>query len=137
MFHGANISDALLIIAGVILLPVLLTVALTSCARVFDWFSTATDRYISISIACEHCGAPFAFKGRDCKSCGRPISEGHLRRYKLRMLTVSSWMLAILSLILGNFLAVLILLVLGLLFWGCERRNARITRDSGNQRTEA
>lgn len=97
-------TKVLLIMAGVMLLTALFVVVLVFFGRIFDWFNIITERYFNFSISCEHCGAPLSFKGKNCKSCGKPISQSLLKQYKLRMLTISSFMLTFFVLTMGYFL---------------------------------
>ena len=121
MSEGVNFSNILLIIAGVMLLTVLFVVVLVFFGRFFDWFNIVGERYVGLSISCEHCGATLSFKGRNCRSCGKPISESLLKKYKLRMLTVFSFVLTFFVLITGNILVASILFVLGLVFWAYDQ----------------
>jgi len=73
------------------LLTTLFFVVLVFWGRFFDRFSIIGERYIGsigFFISCEHCGAALSFKGRNCRSCGKPISKSLLKKYKLRMLAV-------------------------------------------------
>ena len=140
MFDGVNFSDVLLVIAGVMLLTTLFVVALVFWGWFFEWFSIVGERYIGsigFCISCEHCGATLSFKGRNCRSCGKPISKILLKKYKLRMLAVFSFELTFLALIVGNILVASILFVLGLVFGGYERYYTKILRESKDPKEKA
>ncbi len=140
MSEGSNISNILLIIAGVMLLTTLFVVVLVFFGRFFDCFNIVGERYINsigFFICCEHCGATLSFKGRNCRACGKPISANLLKKCKLRMLTVLSFWLTFLVLITGNILAASILFVLGLVFGGYERHYTKIMRESKDPKNKA
>ncbi|HVP77451.1 MAG TPA: hypothetical protein VMV04_06110 [Thermodesulfobacteriota bacterium] len=130
-------SKVLLIMAGVMLLTALFVMVLVFFGRIFDWFNIVTERYFNFSISCEHCGALLSFKGKNCKSCGKPISQTLLRQYKLRMLTISSFTLTFFILTMGYFLVSVVLLALSLVFLGYERHYTKIIRDSKNPKEKA
>jgi hypothetical protein len=130
MSEGVNLRNILLIIAGVMLATTLFVVVLVFLARLFDWSISVAERCSALLISCEHCGAPLSFKGKNCKSCGKPISQTLLKKYKLRMLAVFSFELTFLVLIMGNILFASIPFVLGLVFGGYERYYTKIMRDS-------
>ena len=69
MSDGANINNILVIIAGVMLATTLFVVLLVVFARLFDWSTSVTERFSSLFISCEHCGAPLSLEGKNCKSC--------------------------------------------------------------------
>jgi ribosomal protein L40E len=140
MSDGVNITNVLLMIAGVMLLTTLFVAVLVFFGRFFDWFNIVGERVINsigFFISCEHCGATLSFKGRNCRSCGKPISQSLLKKYKLRMLGVFSFELTFLVLIVGKILVASTLFVLGLVFWGCERHYTKIMRDSEDPETKA
>lgn len=95
MSDGANIRNILVIIAGVMLATTLFVVVLVFFARLFDWSIAVTERFSSLFISCEHCGAPLSLEGKNCKSCGKPISQTFLKKYRMRMLAVFSFELLI------------------------------------------
>jgi ribosomal protein L40E len=133
MFNGANISNILLIIAGVMLLTTLFVVVLVFFGRFFEWFNIVGERFINsigFLISCEHCGAALSFKGRNCRSCGKPISQSLYKKYKLRMLAVFSFELTFLVMIMGKFVVASVLSVLGLVFWTYERYYTKIMKES-------
>ena len=131
------ISNILLIIAGVMLLTTLFVVVLVFFARWLDWSISVVEHWSTLLISCEHCGAPLSFKGQNCKSCGKPISQSLLKKYKLRMLAVFSFELTFLVLIMGNILIASILFVFGLVFWAYERYYTKIMRDSNGPKKKA
>ena len=137
MPDGANINNILVIIAGVMLATTLFVVLLVFFARLFDWSISVTERFPSLFISCEHCGTPLSFKGRNCRSCGNPISQTLLKKYKLRLLAVSSFELTFLVLIIGNILVASILFVLCLVFWAYERHYTKIMRNSKDPKKKA
>ncbi len=137
MSEGANLRNILLIIAGVMLATTLFVVVLVFFARFFDWSISFAERCSALLISCEHCGAPLSFKGQNCKSCGKPISQTLLKKYKLRMLAVFSFELTFLVLITGSILVASIIFVLGLVFWAYERHYTKIMRDSKNPKEKA
>jgi ribosomal protein L40E len=122
-------TKVLLIMAGVMALTALFVVVLVFFGRIFEWLNIVTERYFNFSISCEHCGAPLSLKGKNCRSCGKPISQSLLKQYKLRMLTVSSFGLTFLVITTGYFLVFLILLALSLVFLGYERHYAKTMRN--------
>jgi ribosomal protein L40E len=139
-FDAANISNILLIIAGVMLLTTLFVVVLVFFGRFFEWFSIVGERYINsigFFISCEHCGATLSFKGTNCRSCGKPISKNLLKKYKLRILTVLSFELTFLFLIMGNILVASIIFVSGLVFLAYERHYTKIIIDSNDPKEKA
>jgi len=121
----------------VMLLTALFVIVLVFFGRIFDWFNIVTERYFNFSISCEHCGAPLSFKGKNCKSCGKPISQNLLKQYKLRMLTISSFTLTFFVLTMRYFLLFFILLALSLVFLGYERHYTKIIRDSKDSKKKA
>ena len=138
MSQGFNFSNILLIIAGIMLATTLFVVVLVLFARWFDWSISVSERLSSLLISCEHCGAPLSFKGgQNCKSCGKPISQTLLKKYKLRIWAVSCFELSFLVLIIGNFLFASIPFILGLVLGGYERYYTRITKGSKDPRKEA
>jgi hypothetical protein len=137
MSDGANLNNILVIIAGVMLATTLFVVVLVFFARLFNWSISFAERCSALLISCEHCGAPLSFKGRNCRSCGKPISQILLKKYKLRMLEVFSFELTFLVLILGNILVASILFVLGLVFWAYQRHYTKIMRDSKDPKEKA
>ena len=140
MSEGSNISNILLIIAGVMLLTTLFVVVLVFFGRFFDWFNIVGERYINsigFFICCEHCGSTLSFKGRNCRACGKPISGNLLKKCKLRMLTVLSFWLTFLVLITGNILVASILFVLGLVFWVYQRHYTKMMTDSKDPKEKA
>jgi hypothetical protein len=137
MSEGASFRNILLIIAGVMLATTLFVVVLVLFARWLDWSISVVERWSAFLISCEHCGAPLSFKGQSCKSCGKPISQTLLKKYKLRMLAVFSFELTFLVLIMGRILVASILFVLGLVFGGYERYYTRIMRDSKEPKEKA
>ncbi len=140
MSGGVNFSNILLIIAGVMLLTTLVVIVLVFFGRVFDWFNIVGERFINsigFFISCEHCGAALSFKGRNCRSCGKPISQSLLKKYKLRMLAVFSFGLTFLVLVMGKILVASTLFVLGLVFWAYQRHYSKIMRDSKDPKEKA
>jgi ribosomal protein L40E len=140
MSDGANISNILLIIAGVMLLTTLFVVVLIFFGRFFEWFNIVGERFINsmgFLISCEHCGATLSFKGRNCRSCGKPISQSLLKKYKLRLLAVFSFELTFFVLIMGKILVASSLFVLGLVFWTYERHYSKIMRESKGPKQKA
>ncbi len=137
MPDGANINNILVIIAAVMLATTLFVVLLVFFARLFDWSISVTERFPSLFISCEHCGAPLSFKGRNCRSCGNPISQTLLKKYKLRMLAVFSFELTFLVLTMGNILVASILFILGLIFFVYDRHYTKIVRDSKDPKNKA
>ena len=140
MSDGSNISNILLIIAGVMLLTTVFVVVLVFFGRFFDWFNIVGERYINsigFFICCGHCGATLSFKGRNCRACGKPISENLLKKCKLRMLTVLSFWLTFLVLITGNIVVASILFISGFVFWAYERHYTKIMRDSNHPKNQA
>jgi hypothetical protein len=134
---SANINNILLIIAGVMLLTTLFVVVLVFFGRFFDWFNIVGERYINsigVFVSCEHCGTTLSFKGRNCRSCGKPVSVSLLKKFKLRMLAVFSFWLTFLVLITGNIVIASILFVLGFVFVGYERHHTRIMRSSKDKK---
>jgi ribosomal protein L40E len=107
----------------------LFIVVLVFLSRIFDWFNVVTERYFNFSISCEHCGAPLSLKGKNCKSCGKPISQSLLKQYKLKMLTIFSFTLTFFVLTMRYFLVSFVLLALSLVFLGYERHYTKIMRD--------
>ncbi len=132
MSGGANFRNILLILAGVMLATTLFVVVLVLFARWLDWSISVVERWSTLLISCEHCGAPLSFKGQNCKSCGKPISQALLKRYKLRILIVFSFELTFFVLLMGNIFVASIFFVLGVVFWGYERRHAKVMRDSND-----
>ncbi len=130
MSHGANLNNILVILAGVMLATTLFVVLLVFFARLFDWSISVTERFSSLFISCEHCGAPLSLEGKNCKSCGKPISQTFLKKYRMRMLAFFSFELTFLVLITGGILFATIPFVLGLVFGGYERHYAKIMRES-------
>jgi hypothetical protein len=131
MSQDFDFSNILLIIAGIMLATTLFVVLLVFFARLFDWSISLSERLSSLLISCEHCGAPLSFKGgKNCKSCGKPISQILLKKYKLRIWAVSCLELSFLVLIMGNILFASIPFILGLVLGGYERYYTRIMRDS-------
>ncbi len=137
MSHGGNLNNILVILAGVMLATTLFVVVLVFFARLFDWSIAVTDRFSSLFISCEHCGAPLSLEGKNCKSCGKPISQTFLKKYRMRMLAFFSFESTFLVLITGNFLLASILFVLGLVLGGYERHYAKIIRKSKNPKENA
>ena len=137
MSDGASISKILVIIAGVMLATTLFVVVLVFVARLFDWSISFTERCSSLFISCEHCGAPLSLEGKNCKSCGKPISQPFIRKYKMRMLAVSSFELTFFVLIIGNILFAAIPFILGLVFGGYERYYTKIIRASKDPKQNA
>jgi hypothetical protein len=129
MSDGADIRNILVIIAGVMLATTLFVVVLVFFARLFDWSISFTERFSSLFISCEHCGAPLSLEGKNCKSCGKPISQTFLKKHRMRMLAVCSFELTFFVLIMGNILFASIPFVLGLVFGGYERYYTKIIRD--------
>ena len=126
-------TKVLLIMGGVMALTALFVVVLVFFGRIFDWLfdwlNVVTERYFDFSISCEHCGVPLSLKGRNCRSCGKQISQSLLKQYKLRMLTISSFALTFLVLTMGYFVVSFVLLALSLVFLGYERHYAKIMRE--------
>jgi hypothetical protein len=137
MSDGANIRNILVIIAGVMLATTLFVVVLVFFARLFDWSISVTERFSSLFISCEHCGAPLSLEGKNCKSCGKPISQTFLKKHRMRILAVFSFELTFVVLIMGNILFASILFILGLVFGGYERYYTRIIRASKDPRKNA
>jgi len=137
MSQGSNFSNILLIIAGIMLATTLFVVVLVFFARWFDWSASFAERSCSLLISCEHCGAPLSFKGQNCKSCGEPISQTLLKKYKLRIWAVSCFELSFFVLIWGNILFASIPFILGLVLGGYDRYYVRITKGSKDPRKEA
>jgi hypothetical protein len=129
MSEGANFRNILLIIAGVMLATTLFVVVLVYIARMFDWSISVAERFLGFPSSCEHCGAPLYFKGKNCISCGKPISQPLLKKYKLRMLAVFSFELAGIALILDKIFIASILFALVFVFFGFERHYTKIIRD--------
>jgi hypothetical protein len=130
MSHGANLNNILVILAGVMLATTLFVVLVVFFARLFDWSISVTERFSSLFISCEHCGAPLSLEGKNCKSCGKPISQTFLKKYRMRMLAFFSFQSTFLVLITGGILFASITFVLGLVFGGYERHYAKIIRES-------
>jgi len=137
MSDGANINNILVIIAGVMLATTLFVVVLVFFARLFDWSIAVTERFSSLFISCEHCDAPLSLEGKNCKSCGKPISQTFLKKYRMRMLAVFSFELSFLVLITGHILFASIPFALGLVLGGYERHYTRIMRASKDQKRKA
>ncbi len=138
MSDGASISKILLIIAGVMLATSLFVFILVFFARLFDWSISLSERCASLLVSCEHCGAPLSFKGgKNCKSCGKPISQTLLKKYKLRIWALSCFELSFFVLITGSILFASIPFVLGLVFGGYERYYTKTMRDSNDQGKKA
>lgn len=137
MSEGANFRNILLIIAGVMLATTLFVVVLVFFARLFDWSISFTERFSSLFISCEHCGAPLSLEGKNCKSCGKPISQTFLKKHRMRMLAVFSFELTFLVLITGHIYFASIPFVLGLVLGGYERYYTKIIRDSKNPKKAA
>ena len=137
MSDGANINNILVIIAGVMLATTLFVVVLVLFARLFDWSISFADRCSALLISCEHCGAPLSLEGKNCKSCGKPISQTILKKYRMRMLAVFSFELSFFVLITGRILFASIPFVLGLVLVGYERYYTSIMRDSKDQKRKA
>jgi len=132
MSDGANINNILVIIAGVMLATTLFVVVLVFFARLFDWSMSFAERCSALLISCEHCGAPLSLEGKNCKSCGKPISQTSLKKHRMRMLGVFSFELTFLVLVTGNILFASIPFILGLVFGGYERYYTKIIRASKN-----
>ncbi len=138
MSDGASISKILLIIAGVMLATSLFVFILVLFARLFDWSISLSERCVSLLISCEHCGAPLSFKGgQNCKSCGKPISQTLLKKYKLRIWALSCFELSFLVLIMGNIVFASVPFILGLVLGGYERYYTKTMRDSNDQEEKA
>jgi len=130
MSETANFRNILLIIAGVMLATTLFVVVLVFIARMFDWSISFAERCFGFPSYCEHCGAPLSIKGKNCKSCRKPISEPLLKKYRLRILAVFSLELACLAFILHKILVASILFALVFVFFGFERHFTKIIRDA-------
>jgi hypothetical protein len=137
MSQGSNFSNVLLIIAGIMLGTTLFVFVLVLFARWFDWSLSIAEHSASLLISCEHCGAPLAFKGQNCKSCGEPVSQTILKKYKLRIWALSCFEISFLVLITGQILYASIPFILGLVFGGYERYYTRITKGSKDSKKEA
>ena len=137
MSDGANINNILVIIAGVMLATTLFVVVLVLFARLFDWSISFADRCSALLISCEHCGAPLSLEGKNCKSCGKPISQTILKKYRMRMLAVFSFELSFFVLITGRILFASIPFVLGLVLVGYERYYTKTMRDSKDLKKKA
>jgi hypothetical protein len=137
MSQGSNFSNVLLIIAYVMLGTTLFVLVLVFFARWLDWSLSIAEHSASLLISCEHCGAPLAFKGQNCKSCGEPVSQPVLKKYKLRIWALSCFEISFFVLITGNILYASIPFVLGLVFGGYERYYTRITKGSKDPKKEA
>jgi len=137
MSQGSNLSNVLLIIAGIMLGTTLFVFVLVFFARWFDWSLSIAEHSVSLLISCEHCGAPLAFKGQNCKSCGEPVSQTILKKYKLRIWALSCFEISFLVLITGQILYASIPFILGLVFGGYERYYTRITKGSKDSKKEA
>jgi hypothetical protein len=90
------------------------------------------ERCSALLISCEHCGAPLSLEGKNCKSCGKPISQTFLKKHRMRMLAVFSFELTFVVLVMGHILFASIPFVLGLVFGGYERYYTKIIRASKN-----
>ena len=130
MSEAANVRTILLIIVGVMLATTLFVFVLLFLARIFDWSMSFAERCSALLISCEHCGAPLSLQGKNCKSCGKPMSKAFVNKSRMRMFAVFSFEIALFSLLTGRVPFGSILFVLGLVFVIFERHYTKIIRDS-------
>lgn len=137
MSEGANFRTILLIIVGVMLATTLFVFVLVFLARVFDWSMSFAERCSALFISCEHCGAQLSFEGKNCKSCGKPMSQAFLKKYGMRMFAVFSFELTSIFLVTRRVLFASIPFVLTLAFVIYERHYTRILKTSKGSKQNA